>query len=63
LHGGYEVAAGAFALQPDKLLRGDNDYFVAPVYRDMLRAFASGATYKFAEPSFSVLKSPTTDSR
>jgi len=56
-------AAPVIALQASEVLGRDDHDFVAAMYRDVLRPFASDFTYQFAETRFGILKQPIPPAR
>jgi hypothetical protein len=58
LHGGNQRLSCGVAFEAAKLVRCDDDHFVSPVHRYVLRAFTADAAHQFAKARFGVLQEP-----
>ena len=58
LHGGNQRLPREIAFEAAKLFRCDDDHFVAPVHRHVLRAFTADAAHQFAKARFGILQEP-----
>jgi hypothetical protein len=53
-----EMSAREIAFEPAKLLRCDDDHFVAPVHRHVLRSVTADPSHQFAKPRLGILQEP-----
>lgn len=58
LHSGNERLPGEIAFEAAKLFRCDDDHFVTPVHRHVLRSFTADASHQFAKARLGILQEP-----
>ncbi len=58
LHSGNERLPREIAFEAAKLFRCDDDHFVTPVHRHVLRSFTADASHQFAKARLGILQEP-----